>query len=116
MDFHEELGVNFAHDLRGEHGCAVFGWKEFVGGLIVGPRTLGLKAHQRDEGCVVFCPCEGAFRVSEARQVFLREVDAVLLPVHMYVSHDVGQLQGEAQVDGIFPGLRVGIAKNFNAD
>ncbi len=59
---------------------------------------------------------EFLLRVAEALEFFQRKVDAVAGEVFLDVPQDVGELHGEAEVDGVFPGFRVAVAEYLETD
>src|SRR5262249_58441879 len=48
-------------------------------------------------------------------QIFLGHVDATAAGIRLHVAHDIGQLEGDPEIDGVLAGPGVGIAEDLDA-
>ncbi len=112
----QQAVVDQVHCFGGEERGSVIRVEVHASRVVEGAGTLGFEAHQFEEAFVVALCDEVLFRVPEALQVFLWQVDVAPVLVWLDVAEDIGQLQGVSEVDGVLACLRVLVAEDFNAD
>lgn len=116
-DFFEDLGVNLSHHFGGDHGLAV-GWGEVEFGLMVeGFGAVVLTLHEGAEAVIVVVIEDLLFGDAEVAEVFEGEVDAAgVAGVLADIAKDVGELEGVAEMEGVFLGVGMAVAEDFDAD
>ena len=116
LDAPQDGEVDPAHDLRRDQAARVTAGKVRGGTPVVVASALALEPDQlADRGGHVSL-AQHLFRHAETFQIFKRQVEPPLAEIGSDIAHDVRQLQGEPEVDGVGARRRVAIAKDLDAD
>ena len=85
--------------------------------MIIIPGAGHLLAHQQHKSIAVPHPRKVRHGVARRRHFVLREVDTLaVFPIRPDIAENVGDLQGVAEIDSIFPALGVLAAEDADAD
>ena len=110
FDSPENLLINGAHDLGRDQPPSLCARQRPRGPLEVLPGTAGLKREQRTHWRRDHARAQVVFGAAEPPQILLRKVDAATLEIDANITQDVGQLEGDSEVDGIVAGTRIAAA------
>src|SRR3989441_156559 len=116
FDASQQPQIDGPHDLCGQEALPVGFGKETGRALKVqmGPRRL--PPHERQEGRRALPPEELRFAVSAGGDLVQRDVDSPAQGVHLEVTEDVRELQGDAEVDGIVAAAGVAASEDRQTD
>jgi len=79
--------------------------------------ALYLVLHEAQEAVVDPASQQVLLTVAKTEEVLLGDIDAAPLGVFVQVTQDVGELEGDAQIDGVFAGLAlISMAEDMDAD
>ena len=85
--------------------------------IVKGFGAVVLTLHQRAEAVIVVVIEDLLFGDAEVAEVFEGEVDATgVAGVLADVAQDVGELEGVAEMEGVFLGVGMAVAEDFDAD
>src|SRR6202030_603243 len=79
-------------------------------------RARRLKLHQLHKAIVVLSILQLLLGIMEARQVFLRQINSTGAEIFADVAENVGRLQSQTELDGVFLTGGVAVTENFDAD
>ncbi len=112
----EDAGVEGGEDGRAGAGATGEVRNELDAAFEEGAGAFNLEGDEAALGVVADFALEVVNGVAEALEIFQGEVDAVSAEVFLDVPEDVGELHGEAEVDGVIPGPGVTVAENLHTD
>src|SRR5687767_4059223 len=80
------------------------------------PRPLAFVRQQPADGVGDAAGAQRLLGDAESCQILLRQIDSAALEIDPDVANDVGDLQREAEVEGVFSRSRVAAAEDLDAD
>src|SRR5216117_2559492 len=99
----------------GRERLAVLLGEEEARPAVVLARARALERHHLPERLGAVADQHVLLAATELAEVRSRKVDAAPLRVLGHVAQDVGQLEGEAELDRVLPGRRVAVAEDLDA-
>ena len=115
FDLTQQAKINPAHRARRRQHRAIFVRESFRRATVIIPRPVAFKFHERAKVVIDAAAEQLCFRVIEAPEVFLRQVNAITRRIFPDVTQDIRQLQRHSQIDGVLFCPRIAIGENFQA-